>query len=69
MTQSHQTRLSEVTGDEFKLVMRRFAASVNVISSADSSKKSGMTATTVCGVSAGQLISRRQACKKSGRVM
>ena len=53
MTQSHQTRLSEVTGDEFKLVMRRFATSVNVISSADSSKKSGMTATAVCSVSAG----------------
>jgi len=54
MTQSHQTGLSEVTGDEFKLVMRRFAASVNVITSADSSKKSGMTATAVCSVSAGQ---------------
>jgi len=47
MTQSHQTGLSEVTGDEFKLVMRRFAASVNVITSADSSKKSGMTVTAV----------------------
>ena len=52
MTQSHQTGLSEVTGDEFTLVMRRFAASVNVITSADSSKKSGMTATAVCSVSA-----------------
>ena len=67
MIQSHQTGLSDVTGDEFKLVMRKFAA--NVITSADSSKKSGMTATTVCGVSAGQLISRRQACKKSRRVI
>jgi hypothetical protein len=44
MTQSHQTRLSDVTGDEFKL---RFVASVNVITSADSSKKRGMTVTAV----------------------
>jgi hypothetical protein len=45
MIQSHQTGLSDVTGDEFKLVMRKFAA--NVITSADSSKKSGMTVTAV----------------------
>ena len=47
MTQSHQTGLSEVTGEEFKLAMRTFAASVNVITSADSLKKSGMTVTAV----------------------
>jgi flavin reductase len=50
MIESRGKELNEVTGDEFKLVMRRFAASVNVITSADSTKKNGMTATAVCSV-------------------
>ncbi|MBN9604524.1 MAG: flavin reductase family protein [Afipia felis] len=36
--------------DQFKAVMRRFAASVNVITSADSDVLNGMTATAVCSV-------------------
>src|SRR5258708_18957783 len=51
MAETPGKELQEVTGDEFKLVMRRFAASVNVITSADSTKKNGMTATAVCSVS------------------
>ena len=46
-----ETELSGVSDDEFKLVMRRFAASVNVITSAEGAKKNGMTATAVCSVS------------------
>lgn len=38
--------------DQFKAVMRRFAASVNVITSADSDVLNGMTATAVCSVTA-----------------
>jgi flavin reductase len=52
MVQTHSNELSEVSGDEFKSVMRRFAASVNVITSANASVKNGMTATAVCSVSA-----------------
>lgn len=52
MVDKESKELSEVSGDEFKLVMRRFAASVNVITSADNSVKNGMTATAVCSVSA-----------------
>jgi flavin reductase len=51
MIERNQIGLTEVSGDEFKLVMRRFAASVNVITSADRQKKNGMTATAVCSVS------------------
>ena len=51
MIETHQGARTEVSGDEFKIVMRRFAASVNVITSADSQKKNGMTATAVCSVS------------------
>jgi len=36
--------------EQFKAVMRRFAASVNVITSADSEILNGMTATAVCSV-------------------
>ncbi len=36
--------------DQFKAVMRRFAASVNVITSAESDVLNGMTATAVCSV-------------------
>lgn len=43
--------LSGVSVEEFKLVMRRFAASVNVITSANGLIKNGMTATAVCSVS------------------
>jgi flavin reductase len=46
------TEMSEVTSDQFKTVMRRFAASVNVITSSDGEVTSGMTATAVCSVSA-----------------
>lgn len=42
----------EVSQDQFKQVMRRFAASVNVITSANGGRKNGMTATAVCSVSA-----------------
>src|SRR3954470_24263864 len=52
MVETHPKELNEVSGDEFKLVMRRFAASVNVITSANGSVKNGMTATAVCSVSA-----------------
>lgn len=41
-----------VMPDQFKAVMRRFAASVNVITSADSDVLNGMTATAVCSVTA-----------------
>lgn len=46
------TDLSEISTDQFKQVMRRFAASVNVITSSDGTFKNGMTATAVCSVSA-----------------
>jgi flavin reductase len=51
MAETPGKELHEVSGDEFKLVMRRFAASVNVITSADGARKNGMTATAVCSVS------------------
>jgi len=51
MVEARGKELTEVSGDQFKLVMRRFAASVNVITSADGGKKNGMTATAVCSVS------------------
>lgn len=41
-----------ISGDQFKSVMRRFAASVNVITSVDGAVMNGMTATAVCSVSA-----------------
>src|SRR5271168_2019241 len=52
MVEARETELNGVSDDEFKLVMRRFAASVNVITSAEGTRKSGMTATAVCSVSA-----------------
>lgn len=51
MAEIRGAELNEVSSDEFKLVMRRFAASVNVITSADGERKNGMTATAVCSVS------------------
>jgi flavin reductase len=51
MAETPREELRGVSGDEFKLVMRRFAASVNVVTSADGTKKNGMTATAVCSVS------------------
>jgi len=39
-----------IASEEFKAVMRRFAASVNVITSADGRTLNGMTATAVCSV-------------------
>lgn len=51
MTDS-STELSEISTDQFKQVMRRFAASVNVITSFNGALKNGMTATAVCSVSA-----------------
>lgn len=51
--QTHpSTDLSEISTDQFKQVMRRFAASVNVITSSNGAFKNGMTATAVCSVSA-----------------
>jgi flavin reductase len=44
--------LSHVSPQEFKAAMRRFAANVNVITSADGNLMNGMTATAVCSVSA-----------------
>ena len=41
-----------ITSDQFKSAMRRFAASVNVITSVDGVIMNGMTATAVCSVSA-----------------
>ncbi len=41
-----------ISADQFKSVMRRFAASVNVITSVDGTVMNGMTATAVCSVSA-----------------
>ena len=41
-----------ISGEQFKSVMRRFAASVNVITSVDGKAMNGMTATAVCSVSA-----------------
>jgi flavin reductase len=46
-----QTDLPPVSCAEFKSVMRRLAASVTIITSADGEKKLGMTATAVCSVS------------------
>lgn len=42
----------QISSDQFKKVMRRFAANVNVITSADGDALNGMTATAVCSVSA-----------------
>jgi len=47
-----ETYLKPIPVDAFRQVMRRFAASVNVITSADGEHKNGMTATAVCSVSA-----------------
>ena len=41
-----------ISGDEFKSVMRRFAAGVNVITTVDGDTVNGMTATAVCSVTA-----------------
>lgn len=46
------TNSGSISGDQFKSVMRRFAASVNVITSIDGPTMNGMTATAVCSVSA-----------------
>ncbi|WP_336490810.1 flavin reductase family protein [Methylobacterium nigriterrae] len=43
---------ARISNEEFKPVMRRFAACVNVITSVDGETKNGMTATAVCSVSA-----------------
>lgn len=50
MSEESRIELAEVSSDEFRSVMRRFAASVNVITSADGVRKNGMTATAVCSV-------------------
>lgn len=42
----------QISSDQFKTVMRRFAANVNVITSADRNTLNGMTATAVCSVTA-----------------
>lgn len=44
--------MGDISPDQFKQVMRRFAASVNVITSADGAVRNGMTATAVCSVTA-----------------
>lgn len=41
-----------ISVDQFKQVMRRFAANVNVITSTDGEHTNGMTATAVCSVTA-----------------
>ena len=41
-----------ISADQFKAVMRRFAACVNVITSVDGEAMNGMTATAVCSVTA-----------------
>jgi len=41
-----------ITAEEFKRAMRRFAASVNVITTREGNTMNGMTATAVCSVSA-----------------
>ncbi len=46
------TDLEPIPASSFSQVMRRFAASVNVITSAEGKRKNGMTATAVCSVSA-----------------
>ncbi|MEE7476532.1 flavin reductase family protein [Methylobacterium hispanicum] len=43
---------ASISADQFKSAMRRFAASVNVITSIDGPTMNGMTATAVCSVSA-----------------
>jgi len=43
---------SHVNADEFKLAMRKFAASVTIITTAAGNEIHGMTATAVCSVSA-----------------
>jgi flavin reductase len=45
------SKLDNITADQFKSVMRRLAASVNVITSTDNGAMNGMTATAVCSVS------------------
>jgi flavin reductase len=44
--------LASVSPVDFKAVMRRFASTVNVITSGRGAAANGMTATAVCGVSA-----------------
>jgi flavin reductase (DIM6/NTAB) family NADH-FMN oxidoreductase RutF/DNA-binding MarR family transcriptional regulator len=52
MTSPGEFQLPHVTKEQFTDVMRRFAASVNVVTSADGEQKNGMTATAVCSVTA-----------------
>ena len=52
MIASEELQLPHVTKEQFTEVMRRFAASVNIITSADGEQKNGMTATAVCSVTA-----------------
>jgi flavin reductase len=47
-----RTVFTKISCDQFKAVMRRFAANVNVITSADGPLLNGMTATAVCSVTA-----------------
>ena len=51
MVSAHRIE-DDVSPEQFKRVMRRFAANVNVITSAVGQLKNGMTATAVCSVSA-----------------
>ena len=44
--------IGQISATQFKSVMKRFASTVNVITSVDSGKMNGMTATAVCSVSA-----------------
>jgi flavin reductase (DIM6/NTAB) family NADH-FMN oxidoreductase RutF len=52
MSAPEEFQLPHVSKEQFTDVMRRFAASVNVVSTADGGQKSGMTATAVCSVTA-----------------
>lgn len=47
-----QAEFNAISIDQFKHVMRRFAANVNVITSTDGKQTNGMTATAVCSVTA-----------------
>ena len=44
--------LGQISTAQFRSVMKRFAATVNVITSSDGTSMNGMTATAVCSVSA-----------------
>ena len=46
-----QRKMSSLSGDRFKLLMRNVASSVAVITTTQRDKRHGMTATAVCGVS------------------